>query len=69
MNAHCAFENTGSYKEVIFGGMFIFPDKGTNEYSTIMRKGSENKLPELMGPFILKPQQIELKHFNWHIES
>src|SRR4030067_1508556 len=38
MNAYCTFENTGSNEEIIIGGTFTFPKKGTTEHSTITRK-------------------------------
>lgn len=67
MDAYCTFENTGTNEEIIIGGTFVFPKESTSEYSTITRKPGIDNLPEIMEPFILRPNQVELRHFNWPV--
>jgi hypothetical protein len=69
LDIYCSFENTGSYEEIVLGSTFIFPSDNGDGFSTISSKGTDDFLPEIMEPFILKSKEITLKHYTWNITS
>jgi len=66
--AHYTFENMGTHQEIVLGGTFVFPkDCDGKSYSTVSRKHDRDFMPEMMAPFIIKPNEIALKEFEWNI--
>jgi hypothetical protein len=69
LTAHYAFENTGTFEEIILGATFVFPEKTPNSYSTLTFKSEHDFLPELGEPVVLKPKQVFLVKYAWKVDS
>lgn len=67
--AHYTFENVGTHQEIVIGVTFVFPDElDGKQYSTLIKNHHANdRMPELMEPFVINPKEIILKKFEWDI--
>ena len=69
LTAHYAFENTGTFEEIVLGATFVFPSQKDNTYSTLTTKQEHDFLPELSDPVVLKPKQVLLSKYAWKVDA
>lgn len=67
--AHYTFENIGTHQEIVIGVTFVFPeDRDGKQFSTLTKNHHANdRMPELMEPFVISPKEVILKKFEWDI--
>ena len=67
--AHYTFENVGTHQEIVIGVTFVFPyDRDGRQFTTQMKNHRANdRMPELTEPFVINPNEIILKKYEWDI--